>query len=86
MRAEAIGPAFEECRSATAADRRADAPRRGFDGDDIHAIDDFSRNIVALRLDVDVGLRLRALEPGAHGVEVVLADKQHRQAPQLRQI
>ena len=86
MRAETIGPAFEECRPATAADRRTDAPCRGFDGDDIHAVDDFGGNIVALRLDVDVGLRLRALEPGAHGVEVVLADKQHRQPPQLGQI
>jgi hypothetical protein len=49
-------------------------------------LDEFGGNIVALRLDVDVGLRLRALEPSAHGVEVVFADEEQRQPPQLGQI
>src|SRR6516162_10596154 len=63
MRAKAISPAFEECGPATTADRRAGAPCCGLDGDDIHAVDDLRRDIVALRLDVDVGLRFRSLEP-----------------------
>ena len=41
---------------------------------------------VGLRLGGDVGLGLRTLERSAHGVEVVLAEEQHRQLPELGQV
>src|SRR6516225_9520684 len=75
MRPEAIGSAFEERGPGTPADSRADASGRGFHSNDVHAVDDFRRDIVALRLDVDVGLRFRALEPRPHRVEIVLTDE-----------
>src|SRR6516162_2085479 len=46
MCAEPVGPALKERRPAAAADRCADAARRCFDGNDIHAVDDFGGDIV----------------------------------------
>src|SRR6516162_6442314 len=49
VRPKAISPAFEQRRSATGADRGAYPLRRGFHGNDVHAVDDFRRHVVALR-------------------------------------
>ncbi len=62
------------------------AARGRLDCDHVHAVHHLRRHVVALRLDVDVRLRFRALEPRAHGVEIVLADEEYRQLPELRKV
>ena len=59
---------------------------RGLDGDHVHAVDCLGRDPVARGLALDVGFRFRDRQRRAHGVEIVLADEQHRQAPQRREI
>ena len=87
MSAEAVSPYLEKERPARrrARPRRARA-RRGLDGEHIHAVDHAGRDPVARGLEAKIGLRLVALERGAHSVEVVLAEEQDRKLPERGEV
>ena len=86
MRAQPVGPAFQKIGLAALSHRVNRPTGGGLDGNHVHAVDSLGGNPVARRLSLNVGFGFRKRQCGSHGVEIVFAHEQHRQAPQRRQI
>ena len=82
--AEAVGAELHQARALAAAHRLDPALRGVAHGEDVHPVDALRGHAVALRPEGQVELRLRALDGRAHGVEVVLAEEEHRAAARAR--
>jgi len=65
---------------------RARAPDRVADRQHVHAVHALTGHAVGLGELPDLGLGERAVGRGAHRVAVVLAEEQHRQLPERRQV
>ncbi len=86
MGAETVGLQLQEIRHAQPANGRDRLVRRIPDRLHVHAVDLRRRHVVAGGLSDQVRVGLRAPQRRTHGVEVVLAQEQDRQLPQLGQI
>ena len=86
MRPEAISAELDEERAAVGPDVVGTLLRRGVARDHVHPVDCEGRQLVRRRLGGEVGLRLGALQGGAHRVKIVLAAEQDGQFPQRRHV
>ncbi len=86
MSSKAIRAQLQEDRTATGANDLNRTVCCRLDRQDVHAVNRPCRHLVAGRLDGKVGLGLREIQRGAHGIEVVLATEEHRQLPQRRKV
>lgn len=82
----AVGLGLEELGALAVADGIHSLFHGGFDGENVHAVDDFGGHTLADGLGGDVGDGLVQGERGAHAVVVVLADEKKGNLPQGSQV